>query len=212
MISTRIFDDAKVFVLFSTHNAFSIEVHNVKCKVHNKEGCELCTMHYAIPVITALPTRINNIFVYFNTRKIPILSAIFDYRNLMFWFPVLCWMLRKKIEKYSAEEVIISSFAAVKNVVSTRRPVAKIDQTGMSQVDKAVKSNRKRPVANLYLHSPMQYIRENYEENVSKLSFPIKQLYQFATTYLRPRDKKERHYDVVLCNSNYTAKLAKQLY
>lgn len=58
----------------------------------------------------------------------------------------------------------------------------------------------------------MQYIRENYEENVSKLSFPIKQLYQFATTYLRPWDKKHRQYDVVLCNSNYTAKLAKQLY
>jgi len=58
----------------------------------------------------------------------------------------------------------------------------------------------------------MQYIRENYEENVAKLSFPIKQIYQFAAIYLRPWDKKHRHYDVVLCNSNYTAKLAKQLY
>ncbi len=58
----------------------------------------------------------------------------------------------------------------------------------------------------------MQYIRENYEENISKLRFPIKQLYQFATTYLRPWDKAQRKYDVVLCNSNYTAELAKQLY
>jgi hypothetical protein len=121
-------------------------------------------------------------------------------------------MLRKKIEYFGADQVIISSFAAVKNVVPPRRPVAKIKQSRMSQVDKSVKSKRKRPVATLYLHSPMQYIWENYEENIKKFSFPIKQLYQFATIYLRPRDKQYRHYDTVFANSQYTATLAKKLY
>jgi hypothetical protein len=123
-------------------------------------------------------------------------------------------MLRKEIEKYKANEVVISSFAAVKNVVPTKRPISLHIKKNDSQVDIHKNELIKRPVSRitLYLHSPMQYIRENYEENMNKLSFPIKQLYQFAATYLRPRDKKSRHYDVVLCNSNYTAKLAKQLY
>ena len=128
----------------------------------------------------------------------------------MFWFPVLCKMLRRKIETYKADEVIISSFAAVKNVQCAMCNVQwneKINNWSL-YIDNWTLS----PKVTLYLHSPMQYIRENYEENVKKLAFPIKQLYQFASIYLRPRDKKSRHYDVVLCNSNYTAKLAKQLY
>lgn len=180
LISTSVFDDAKLFVLFSTQQKLVGDSTN---------------KNYQLDIITALPHRLNNIFVYFNTRKVPILSKVFDYRNLMFWFPILCSMLRKKIEKYKADETIISSFAAVKNIV------APYD----GRWNNAVKTT-------LYLHSPMQYIRENYEENIKKLSFPINQLYQFAATYLRPWDKKLRHYNVVLCNSNYTAKLAKQLY
>ncbi|MBP6086532.1 hypothetical protein KA478_05180, partial [Patescibacteria group bacterium] len=85
-------------MLFSTHE---------KVEMRNKK----------VEIITALPSRLNNVFVYFNTRKIPLLSKIFDYRNLMFWFPLLCRLLRKKIETYCADEVIISSFAAVKNII-----------------------------------------------------------------------------------------------
>lgn len=58
----------------------------------------------------------------------------------------------------------------------------------------------------------MQYIWENYAENIAKLRFPIKQLYQLATLYLRPRDKKKRHYDNVYFNSEYTQALAHRLY
>lgn len=180
LIESHEHGEAKVFVLFSTHE---------KVEIRNKK----------LEIITALPSRLNNVFVYFNTRKVPLLSKIFDYRNLMFWFPLLCRLLRKKIETYCADEVIISSFAAVKNIIDNNHSPFSVPHPLSPQVT-------------LYLHSPMQYIRENYEENVSKLSFPIKQLYQFATTYLRPWDKKHRQYDVVLCNSNYTAKLAKQLY
>ncbi len=69
-----------------------------------------------------------------------------------------------------------------------------------------------RPTVSLYLHSPMQYIWENYEENIAKLRFPIKQLYQLATLYLRPWDKKKRYYDTVCFNSEYTQSLAHKLY
>ncbi|MEI7477831.1 MAG: hypothetical protein WCJ81_04975 [bacterium] len=58
----------------------------------------------------------------------------------------------------------------------------------------------------------MQYIRENYKENTQKLKFPIKQFYQIAAKFLRPRDKLHRQYDTIYFNSKYTAKLAKHLY
>jgi glycosyltransferase involved in cell wall biosynthesis len=119
----------------------------------------------------------------------------------MFRFPLLCRMLRHKIINYHADEVVISSFAAVKNIVTphphgpaTKRPVSI-----------ALK-------VSLYLHSPMQYVWENYDENIKKLQFPIKQFYMRATRYLRPWDLRERHYDTVCANSEYTAALAKKLY
>ncbi len=199
LVSTSVFDDAKIFVLFSIHKKLIV---NSEQWIEKKITTSFATPRndkIELDIITALPIRLNNIFIYFNTRKIPILSALFDYRNLMFWFPVLCRMLRKKIERYNADEILISSFAAAKNIIK--------DTSSLFPSPYSLS-----PKVTLYLHSPMQYIRENYEENVKKFSFPIKQLYQFATTYLRPRDKKSRHYDVVLCNSNYTAKLAKQLY
>lgn len=120
----------------------------------------------------------------------------------MFWFPGLCTLLRKKIEKRAPNETIISSFASVKNIVEPTKNIS----------SKIFKNGKQRPKTTLYLHSPMQYIWENYEDNIKKLRFPIKQLYQLASNYLRPRDLQERHYDTVFCNSKYTAKLAKKLY
>ena len=172
-----------VFTLYSTHRFL---------QVWDKK----------IPIITVLPKRINEIFGYFASHKIFFLSTLFDYRNLMFWFPWLCDLLRKKIEKQHPDEIIISSFAAVKNIVEPTKNIS----------SKFLKNKNQRPKTTLYLHSPMQYIWENYEDNIKKLRFPIKQLYQFASKYLRPRDSLERQYDSVLCNSNYTAELAKKIY
>ena len=110
----------------------------------------------------------------------------------MFRFPLLTTLLRRKVKNYDADAIIISSFAAVKNI----SPI----QTSAGHA------------ATLYLHSPMQYIRENYEENLHKLRFPIKQFYMLAAQYLRPRDKKNRTYEKVFFNSEYTQKLAHTLY
>lgn len=106
----------------------------------------------------------------------------------MFWFPLLTAILSKKIKRYSPDHIIISSFAAVKNIDTSIAPTS------------------------LYLHCPMQYIWENYHDNLQKLSFPIKQLYQFAAQFLRPRDKKKRTYNEVFFNSEYTEAVAKKIY
>ncbi len=139
-------------------------------------------------IVTALPRWLNKRFIRCNNRKFILISTLFDYRNLMFWFPLLTRMLSRKIQKYKADHIVISSFAAAKNINPYAVPTT------------------------LYLHSPMQYIWENYKENLQKLSFPIKQIYQLATLYLRPRDKKKRTYNIVYFNSEYTEKLAHTLY
>lgn len=189
--------DIMIFTLYSTHTTLHVwEKH--------------------IPITTALPKRINSIFAYFATHKVFFFSKLFDYRNLMFRFPWLCALLRRKIRKYNPHEIIISSFAAVKNIVPpTEKENSEDNHAWQSFSTKQTHSRlatTNNPTITLYLHSPMQYIWENYDDNIKKLQFPIKQLYQRAASYLRPRDKKERFYDIVLCNSTYTAKLAKQLY
>lgn len=142
----------------------------------------------AYRIITALPHWLNKWFIVCNTRKLFLLSTLFDYRNLMFRFPYLTRRLSRKIKRYAPDSVIISSFAAVKNINTQIAPTT------------------------LYLHCPMQYIWENYYENVQKLSFPIKQFYQLATQFLRPRDKRKRTYDKVYFNSEYTQEIAQKLY
>ena len=159
-----------------------------------------------------MPHWLNNWFVWCNNTKPFFFRTLFDYRNLMFWFPLLCSALRKKIMRYGSDEIVISSFAAVKNVISIKRPVSLEIKSPATSIDKTKNNDIRRPVSHLYLHSPMQYIRENYEENYNKLSFPIKQFYRLATQYLRPWDRATRHYDRVEANSHYTAALAKKLY
>lgn len=106
----------------------------------------------------------------------------------MFRFPLLTYTLSRKIKKYQPNNIVISSFAAVKNIHTYGKNTM------------------------LYLHSPMQYIRENYYDNLQKLRFPIKQLYIFASRYLRPWDKKTKSYDTIYFNSEYTQEVAKKLY
>jgi hypothetical protein len=117
---------------------------------------------------------------------------IFDYRNLIIFSPTLCKRLWRKIPVQSTETLTISSFAAVKNCI----PPGKIFNF---------------PVT-LYLHSPMQYIWENYDEYIHKMAFRQKTIFKPFVSHLRKRDLKSRHYDYVLCNSRYTLACAKDLY
>jgi hypothetical protein len=57
------------------------------------------------------------VFQYFEQHRVPVLSKLFDYRNLMFFYPVLVWILRRKVEQFAPDEMIVSSFAAVKNIL-----------------------------------------------------------------------------------------------
>jgi glycosyltransferase involved in cell wall biosynthesis len=164
--------ETKVFVLYSTHEFFVVD------------GAH-------IPIVTALPRRINKLFAWWGVSTFSVCRRLFDYRNLMFFYPMLCWLLQKKIQQAQPSHVVISSFAAVKNVV----PAAgwQIPTT-------------------LYLHSPMQYIWENYDEYMMKLTWLKKQLFRLAARYLRPRDKKHRAYTVTYANSGYTAQCAEKYY
>ncbi len=210
LIQNTNYSTATLFVLYSTQKEFVI-----KSNTTNLQASDTATTVH-VPIITALPKRINSIFLFFSNHQVPVLSKLFDYRNLMFWFPALCYILRRKIQYYNPDAITIDSFAAVKNIIppfSITKPANKKYMKSKDWWANHIKGTyTKQPHTTLYLHSPMQYIRENYSENISKLWFPIKQLYIFATKYLRPWDQSQRQYDVVLYNSNYTAKLAKQLY
>lgn len=107
-------------------------------------------------------------------------------------YPLLCRILRKKIQQVAPDLLVISSFAATKNVVPD--------------------SNDRNMQTILYLHSPMQYIRENYEEYMHKITWSKRILFKRVSRYLRPRDKKIRSYDEVFANSEYTASCAKKYY
>jgi len=56
------------------------------------------------------------------------------------------------------------------------------------------------------------YIHNHYTNNLKKLRFPIKQLYQFAHRFLSPWDLQQRHYDSISANSAYTAGLMEDIY
>jgi len=71
---------------------------------------------YTIPIIQALPNWLAKIFLYFKKRKVKILSSIFDYRNLIVFYPLFMKILSRKIKKRKPDEVQISSFAIAKNI------------------------------------------------------------------------------------------------
>ena len=58
----------------------------------------------------------------------------------------------------------------------------------------------------------MQYIWSHYEEYLHKFSGLKKQIFKFTASYLRKRDLKYTHFDQVICNSQYTQKLAEDIY
>jgi glycosyltransferase involved in cell wall biosynthesis len=176
-----------------------------------------------IEIVTALPRWMFRIFQYFEKHRVPVLSKLFDYRNLMFFYPLLVWVLRQKIWKFGPDEMVVSSFAAVKNVLPKGEFKGQRWTTVNTWEGTKVKGNNTLWTlqtlwtlwtlkTTLYLHSPMQYIWDYYEDNVRKLSFPIKQFYQLITPVLRRWDKTPRYYDRVICNSHYTAAGAHRLY
>ena len=58
----------------------------------------------------------------------------------------------------------------------------------------------------------MQYIWSHYEEYLNKFSGLKKQIFKFTASYLRKWDLKYTHFDKVICNSQYTQRLAEDIY
>lgn len=167
--------------------------------VSESKTLKIDTVEYQ--VTTALPSRLNRFFLYCASKKIPILSFLFDYRNLIIFAPLLMKILSRKIKKFKftrwggADHIIISSFAIAKNIsLSTFRP------------------STWWPSTTLYLHSPMQYIRSHNEEYAQRLWWLKWLLFRRITPLLRKRDKKFTTFDKIYANSKYTAKLAKEIY
>lgn len=141
-----------------------------------------------LEVIQSLPNRISKIFIYCKNQKVPILSQIFDYRNLIFFYPILMKTLSRKIRKFWPQKIVISSFAVAKNI----------------SVGNVYKK--------LYLHSPIQYIRSHHDEYSMKIRWRKWLLFRFIVPILRRRDKKFIKFDECIANSKYTAGLAKEIY
>ncbi|MBU0626733.1 hypothetical protein KKG31_06695 [Patescibacteria group bacterium] len=143
-------------------------------------------------IVTALPSRLNSFFMRCTKKKIPILSSIFDYRNLIVFAPLIMKKLSRKIKKFKPDNINISSFAIAKNI--------SLSTFHFSFFTK------------LYLHSPMQYIRSHYNEYCEKLTGRKGKIFKRITPRLRKWDKKFTQFDEVYANSNYTAQLAEELY
>lgn len=156
---------------------------------------------YTYEIITALPWWLNKLFVRWSTSPDPdtevvwesLLKKLFDYRNLIVFYPQLCRLLRRKIMSSHPSKIIISSFAAAKNVI----PYGAV---------------RSQTETVLYLHSPNQVIRENHDEYRKKFSPRQRYIFDSIVPYLRTWDSKHRQYNTVVTNSKYSAQLAKKQY
>ena len=100
-----------------------------------------------------MPRWLNDFFVWNAHKKVPFLSQLFDYRNLMFVYPLLMKILSWKIDRYHANKILISSFAIAKNIEQCKKNTSYV-----------------RPEIELYLHSPMQYIWSHVQEYRQKLT------------------------------------------
>ena len=176
LIESENFAETKIFTLFSDRKVLETKKWNIE-------------------VITALPKRINKLFLRFSKKRW-ILASILDYRNLMFFYIPLMKVLSRKIKKYNPQKVVISSFAVAKNL-----NFCKTDYNW-----------KFKPKTMLYLHSPMQYIWSHHQEYTQKIKWYKLRIFKFITPRLRKRDKKFTKYDNVFVNSKYTAKLAKEIY
>jgi glycosyltransferase involved in cell wall biosynthesis len=142
-----------------------------------------------VPIVTALPQRLNTIIAWISRRRMPILSTLLDYRNMMVLYPLLVWIVSWKIRRWKPQYLLISSFAAVKNI----RPPDDAQVT-------------------LYMHSPNQYVWTNYKDYLEKFSFPIKQIFMVVAGYIRQWDKRSPQVDTLYVNSKYTAERMHTIY
>lgn len=165
-----------LFTLISEYSQLQVQIPGTK---------QLAT----ISITSPLPNRLSKLFLYTKSHKIPILSSLLDYRNLMPLYPLLMKLLSFKIKKRKPDSILISSFAIAKNIT----PILWVPTS-------------------LYLHSPMQYIWSHYQEYLNKFSGLKKRIFKITASYLRKRDLKYTHFDKVICNSQYTQQLAKEIY
>ncbi len=149
-----------------------------------------------IKIITALPNWLNNWFIYFWNKKVFLLSSLFDYRNLMLFYPILMKILSWKVKKFWAKKVFISSFAIAKNLSFCKKWY----------------SWKYKPETELYLHSPMQYIRSHRKEYTNKLTWFKGWIFRQLVPFLQKRDLKYTNYNKIYANSKYTANLSEKLY
>ena len=149
----------------------------------------------SIPIVTALPSRVNSIFLRADTTKPFVISSVIDYRNLMPLFPELMEILSRKLEYYTNKiptkdkRIFISSYAVAKNIT----------------IPKGYHTT-------IYFHQPMHYIWTLYDAYVWSMRWRKKKLYEKITPRLRTWDKKPRSYDVIYANSESTKKQIKDIY
>ncbi len=175
------FSKIKIFTIYSELKNINIDNHKIE-------------------ITTALPKRLNKFFQRNSKAKLPILKQIFDYRNLIFFYPILMKIISWKIKRYNPDHILISSFAVAKN----------IDQAKYWICTDAI--NRVSPKITLYLHSPMQYIRSHNEEYKQKLKWWKWRLFRRIISRLKKRDLQYREYNEIYTNSNFTNNLAKKIY
>lgn len=144
-----------------------------------------------IEVREALPPLIAKLFTSCSGRNIPLLSALFDYRNLFVFYPQIMWLLSRKLRRRKPERVLISSYAIAKNLSLPCK---------------------KKPFTKLYLHSPMQYIWSHQQEYLGKFQGRKRKLFEWMVPRLQQRDLRYQEFDEVLFNSQYTKTLAQELY
>lgn len=192
---------------------------------------QLKTKHHQLEIITALPRRLNNLFLRSSTHKVPLLSWLFDYRNLMFFYPSLMRIISKKIRKYLRRNKNLNNnedFNGVEIMPTTLEHSSsnKVKKLNSSKADRcepdhitissfAIAKNITQPSGiktTLYLHSPMQYIRTHYDEYKEKLTGLKGKIFNNIVPKLRKRDLKFTKFDKVYANSKYTAKVAEELY
>lgn len=167
----------ELFTLISEFDQLEIEVPGEKGEI------------YQVKIRETLPKWINQIFLFFKHKKIPFFSSIFDYRNLIVFYPQLMKLLSWKIKKWKPDQIQISSFAIAKNI----DPIPWVRTS-------------------LYLHSPMQYIWSHHDEYLAKFQWWKKRLFQRIVPRLRKWDLKFNKFDEIVFNSKYTQKLAWELY
>ncbi len=170
LIQAHSFATARIFTLISREYSVSVGTHT-------------------IPVVSALPWWLCQIFFFFQDHRVPFFSRLFDYRNLIVFAPFFMYILSQALKRYQPDYTVISSFAIAKNI---ELPTCSASL--------------------LYLHSPNQYVHTHYDEYLSKLHGIKKLLFRVVARPLLQWDTQSRSYDRVLANSHYTADCAYKLY